>query len=88
VGATACTLQQGKEGLVDGAATQTEEQRVIAARRLYANLTLLMAHYVLLPGEQPDPQHAAGDFFDLETLMQTGPAEEGEEPTPPPTPTP
>lgn len=82
---SARSLQQGKEGLVDAAATLVEEQRVVAARRLYANLGLLMAHFVLLPNEQPEPQRAAEDFFDLDTLMQTG---EDEEPVPEPAPAP
>ena len=83
------SVQQGKEGQVDGAATLVEEQRIVAARRLYANLGILMAHFVLLPGEQPEPQVAAEDFFDLDTLVQTGNEEEPDpEPAPVPPPTP
>lgn len=83
------TTQQGKEGLVDSAATLVEEQRVIAARRLYGNLGRLMDHFVSLPGEQVEPQCAAGDFFDLDTLIQTSADEEPDpEPAPAPTPVP
>jgi hypothetical protein len=84
---SARSAQQGKEGLVDSAATLLEESRVIAARRLYANLGLLMAHFVLLGNEQVDPQCAAGDFFDLDTLIQTA-ADEEPDPEPAPAPAP
>ena len=48
-----------------------------------------LAHYVLLPGEQAEPQCAEEDFFDLDTLIQTAEDEEPDpEPAPTPTPTP
>jgi hypothetical protein len=88
---SARSTQQGAEGEVDGAATQVENQRIIAARRLLANLYALGQHYVLLASEDADPQAAAGDFFDLDTIIQTTPDEEPDEdpapaPVTPPTP--
>jgi hypothetical protein len=69
--------QQGLEGQVDAAATTAEAKRLVVAQELYGHLGTLMKHFRTNPA-------GAGDFFDLDTLVESGPDEEPEpEPVPP-----
>jgi hypothetical protein len=65
------TAQQGVEGQVDASATAIEAKRLTLAEELLGHLGTLMKHFRKTP-------EAAGDFFDLDTLMQSGPDEEPE----------
>jgi hypothetical protein len=71
--------QQGVEGQVDAAATAVEARRLTLAQELYGHLGTLMKHF-------RTTATAAGDFFDLDTLMESGSDEEPEPPPAPPTP--
>jgi hypothetical protein len=74
------TAQQGREGQVDALSAQVEAKRVAIATEMYGHLGTLMAHFKTNPV-------SVGAFFDLDTLMATGPDEEPEpEPPTPPTP--
>lgn len=68
------TGQQEKEGAVDTLSTQVEVRRKEAAVALYGNLGQLMHEF----RANPD---AVAAYFDLDTLMKSGP---DEEPVPPP----